>query len=190
MLEQISQLVKQFGQQSVVENPDVPNELNNQVMAEATKTISGGLQNIVSGGGLQSLVNMFTGSQSQGSGSLLNNPITSMMVGNLANNLMQKLNLSPAVANAVSNNIIPSVLGTLTTRTASTAPQDNGFNLNSLISAFTGGASGGSGLDFQNLLNQFTHGNVAPNVAAQVAQQSQQHQQSGGLSDLIQGFFK
>ena len=36
MLEQITQLVKQYGQELVVENPDVPNESNNAVLAEAT----------------------------------------------------------------------------------------------------------------------------------------------------------
>lgn len=34
MLEQIAQLVREYGQQSVVDNPEVPNNLNNEVMAE------------------------------------------------------------------------------------------------------------------------------------------------------------
>ena len=53
MLEQILKLVKQQGQQSVVENQNVPNNLNNQVMAGAANTITGSLQNILSNGGLQ-----------------------------------------------------------------------------------------------------------------------------------------
>src|SRR4030095_12219839 len=44
MLEQISELVKQFGRQAVVENPDIPNEQNNAVLAEATNTIAGGMR--------------------------------------------------------------------------------------------------------------------------------------------------
>jgi len=106
MLEQILELVKQSGQQSVVDNNDVPNTDNNAVMAEAAKTITGGLQNVISGGGLQSIVSMFTGSgQNQGQSSIMSNPIVSMMVGHLANNLVRKMNLSPAVANGISNNI-------------------------------------------------------------------------------------
>ena len=68
MLEQISELVKQFGRQAVVENPDVPNEENNAVLAEATKTITGGMQNMLAGGGFEDIISMFTG-RKQGQGS-------------------------------------------------------------------------------------------------------------------------
>ena len=51
MLEQISQLVKQYGREAVIENPDIPNEENNAVLAEATSTITGGMQNMLAGGG-------------------------------------------------------------------------------------------------------------------------------------------
>ncbi|HOZ85854.1 MAG TPA: hypothetical protein PK191_10225 [Niabella sp.] len=208
MLEQILELVKQSGQQSVVDNNDVPNTDNNAVMAEAAKTITGGLQNVISGGGLQSIVSMFTGSgQNQGQSSIMSNPIVSMMVGHLANNLVRKMNLSPAVANGISNNIIPAVMNNLINRTQSNDPANSGFNLTDLISAFTGDRNnsqsnqGGAGFDFQGLLNQFT-GNggggssAAPdisNILGNLTQQAQQNQQQGGgnaLAGLIQGFFK
>lgn len=200
MLDQIAELVKQYGQQTVVENPEVPNDLNNQVMAEAASTISGGLQNILSGGGLQGLLGLFGGNQnqSQGRGGILSNPIVAMMVGHLANKLVQNLQLNPAVANSISNNIIPNVINSLTQRTVSNAPQDSGFDLNGLISSLTGGGQGGTqpgGIDFQNLLHQFTQGGNAAidqNVIDQLTEQARQQQQqrSGGLADLIQGFFK
>jgi len=203
MLEQILELVKQQGQQSVVENQNVPNNLNNQVMAEAASTITGGLQNILSGGGLQGILSLF--GQGQGkSSNLLSNPVVAMMVGHLANNLVKKMNLSPAVANGISNNLIPGVLNNLVSRTVSNAPQDNGFNIGSLIGAFTGGGqqSSGGGIDLQGLLNQFTQGGQQQqqssglesliNTITQKAQNNQQSQsqQGGGLADLIQGFFK
>ncbi len=200
MLDQIAELVKQYGQQTVVENPEVPNDLNNQVMAEAASTISGGLQNILSGGGLQGLLGLFGGNQnqSQSHGGILSNPIVAMMVGHLANKLVQNLQLNPAVANSISNNIIPNVINSLTQRTVSNAPQDSGFDLNGLISSLTGGGQGGTqpgGIDFQNLLHQFTQGGNAAidqNVIDQLTEQARQQQQqrSGGLADLIQGFFK
>ena len=52
MLEQISELVKQYGKEAVIDNPDIPNEENNAVLAEATSTITGGMQNMLAGGGL------------------------------------------------------------------------------------------------------------------------------------------
>lgn len=198
MLDQIAELVKQYGQQTVIDNPEVPNDLNNQLMAEAASTISGGLQNILSGGGLQGLLGLFGGNQNQNQsrGGILSNPIVAMMVGHLANKLVQNLKLSPAVANNVSNNIIPNVINSLTQRTVSNAPQDSGFDLNGLIASLTGGQRGSQagGIDFQNLLHQFTQDGSATidqNKIDQLTEQAQQQQQrNGGLADLIQGFFK
>lgn len=195
MLEQIAQLVKQYGQQSVVDNPEIPNDLNNQVMTEATNTITGGLQNILSGGGVQGLLGLFGGNQNQSRGGILSNPIVAMMVGHLANKLVQKMGLNPALANSISNNIIPNVLNGITQRTVSNAQQDNGFDLNDLVGALTGGGGqqATGGLDLQDLLRQFTQVgqvNVDPNVDAQVARQAQNQNQGGGLADLIGGFFK
>ena len=61
MLEQISELVKQYGKEVVIDNPDIPNEENNAVLAEATSTITGGMQNMLAGGGFQDIISMFTG---------------------------------------------------------------------------------------------------------------------------------
>jgi hypothetical protein len=90
MLEQISALVKQYGQGVVIDNPDIPNEDNNGVLAEATSTITGGMQNMLAGGGLQDIISMFTGgggnkqgNQTGGIGGLLKNPMVAMMIGHL-----------------------------------------------------------------------------------------------------------
>ncbi|MGJ7030733.1 hypothetical protein [Niabella hirudinis] len=202
MLDQILNLVKQYGQQSVVDNPGVPNEYNNQVMAEAASTITNGFQNMASGGGLQSILSLFTGGQNQGnSGGILSNPIVSMMIGHLANRLVSNMNLNPATANSIANNIIPNVINSMVSKTASNEPQDSGFNLNNLIGSLTGGGSNtaAGGFDFQGLLNQVSGGQGAAgsvnigDIISQVTQSAQQHQQSqqsGGLAGLISGFFK
>ncbi len=201
MLDQILNLVKQYGQQSVVENPDVPNEYNNQVMAEAANTITSGFQNMASGGGLQNILSLFTGGgQSQGGNGILSNPIVSMMIGHLANRLVSNVNLNPATANNIASNLIPSVLNSLVNRTVSNDPQDRGFNLNGLIGSLTGGGnstgSATGGFDFQGLLNQVSgqQGGIdISQIIGQVTQNAQTHQQtqqSGGLANLISGFFK
>ncbi|MCD2424963.1 hypothetical protein LQ567_19420 [Niabella pedocola] len=201
MLDQILNLVKQYGQQSVVENPDVPNEYNNQVMAETANTITSGFQNMASGGGLQNILSLFTGGgQSQGGNGILSNPIVSMMIGHLANRLVSNVNLNPATANNIASNLIPSVLNSLVNRTVSNDPQDSGFNLNGLIGSLTGGGnstgSATGGFDFQGLLNQVSgqQGGIdISQIIGQVTQNAQTHQQtqqSGGLANLISGFFK
>ncbi len=212
MFEQISALVKQYGQQVVVDNPDIPNENNNAVLAEATRTITGGMQNMLAGGGLQDIISMFTGgggtsggrSQTGGVAGMLKNPMVSMMVGHLISKLVGKFNMTHAQASQVSNNLIPSVLNGLVTRTASNDPSDSSFDLNDLIGSLTGGNTASSGFNFQGLINQFTGGGNGGNnsgggfdlqdIISQVTEGAQQNQErqakgGGGITDLIKGFF-
>ena len=216
MLEQISELVKQYGQKTVVENPDVPNEVNNAVLAEATNTITGGMQNMLSGGGLQDIISMFTGgdgnkqgnSQNSGIGGLLKNPMVSMMIGHLVSKLVGKFKMSPAQASSISNNLIPDVLNGLVNKTKSNEPSDDAFDLNDLIGSLAGGntsktESGSGGFNFQDLLNKFTRGDGnskngdgfnLQDIIGQVTQgaqkkQEQQSKSGGGITDLIKGFF-
>lgn len=214
MLEQILSLVKEYGQESVVDNPAIPNSQNNAVLAEAANTVTGGLQNMLAGGGLQDILSLFTGggnnqpnTQSSGIGGLLKNPIVVMMVGHLVSRLISKFNMSPAQANSVSQSLIPNVLNGLITRTASNDPSNDAFDLNDLIGSLTGGnvptKESGGGFDFQGLLNQFTGGGNSGNgksggfdlsdIISQVTQGAQQNQEQaksgGGIGDLIKGLF-
>ena len=70
MLDQLVDLVKGFAGDAVVNNPDIPNEHNDAVVAEATNTVASGLQNMVSGGGLQNIISLFKGG-GQGTGGLM-----------------------------------------------------------------------------------------------------------------------
>ena len=210
MLEQISELVKQFGRQAVVENPDTPNEQNNAVLAEATNTIAGGMQNMLSGGGLEDIISMFTGknhgqnSRSGGIGGLLKNPIVVMMVGHLISKLVSKFRMNPTQASNVANNLVPNVLNELVTRTNSSAPADSNFDFNDLIGSLTGGsatAPSGGGINLNGILEQLTKGGNGgtgnldlQDIIGQVTQGAQQKQEqaarsNGGLTDLIKGFF-
>lgn len=200
MLEQIASLVKQYGQEAVVNNPAVDNENNSAVMARATKTITAGFQNLMAGGGLQDIISMFTNSGSggqQGTGgvnNLLRNPVVTMMIGHLISKLTTKFNMSPAAASQLSNQLVPSVIEDMVTRTASTDPENDGFNLNSLVGALSGGQAAGN-FNFQDLISQVTGGNGSAdlqNIISQVtegAQQSRSDRSGGGIGDLIKGLF-
>jgi hypothetical protein len=218
MLEQIAALVKQFGQDSVVNNPDIANDVNDEVLADATHTISGGMQNMLAGGGLQDIISMFTGggssqtnaAKSGGIGGLLKNPIVMMMVGHFVSKLISKYKMSPEKANSVSSALIPNVLTDLVSRTKDTNPENDSFDLNDLIGSLTGGnvatsETSGGGFNFQNLINQFTRGGNDSNsgnggggfdlqdIISKVTSGAQQNQAQqsgggGGLFDLIKGF--
>ena len=210
MLDKLFDLVKQFGQDTVVKNPEVPNEYNDDIMADATKTIGSGFQNVMAGGGFQNILDLFKGGGSKtgsgGIGGLLKNPIVTMMVGYFISKLVGKYKMSPAAASNVSNKLIPNVLNGLVNRTASTAPEDDGFDFNDLIGSLTGGKvatseSNSGGFNFQSLLNKFLGGGGngeesngdLQDIVSQVTWGALQNQweqagKGGGLMDLIRGF--
>jgi hypothetical protein len=216
MLEQISDLVKQYGQDAVVNNPDIPNEDNNAVMAEATKTITSGMQNMLAGGGLQDIISMFTGggggngaTNGNGISGLLKNPMVTMMIGHLISKLTGKFNMNPAQASQVSNNLIPNVLKDLVTKTKSNDPSNDAFDLNDLIGSLTGGNAATSetsagGFNFQDLISKFTGGGDnagtggggfdLQDIISRVTQGAQENkakenQGGGGVAELIKGLF-
>lgn len=219
MLDQLFDLVKQFGKDTVVENPEVPNEYNEDIITDATKTIGSGFQNIMAGGGFQDILNLFKGggnssSSGGGIGGLLKNPIVTMMIGYFINKLISKYKMSPSSASSVSNNLIPSVLNGLISKTTSDDPQNDAFDFNDLIGSLTGGnvptsESSSGGFNFQNLLKQLTGGGASNSgssdggggfniqdiisLVTNGAQQNQAQQTEsggGGLLDLIKGFIK
>jgi hypothetical protein len=214
MLEQISELVKHYGQDAVVNNPNIPNEDNNAVMAEATNTITSGMQNMLAGGGLQDIISMFTGGGGNAAGNgngiagLLKNPMVTMMVGHLISKLTGKFNMNPAQASQVSNNLIPNVLKDLVTKTKSTDPSNDAFDLNDLIGSLTGGnvatsETNSGGFDFQDLIGKLSGvggasgasgGFDLQDIISRVTQGAQdnharQNQGGSGIVDLIKGFF-
>lgn len=206
MLQELFNLVQDNAQDAVVNNSDVPNDQNNAIMAEATNTVASGLRNMVAGGGLQNIISMFTGGgnqQGQGGGSsLLSNPIVNMMIGHFAGKLMNKFNIGGAQANNIANNLIPSVISSLVSKTND--PNNSGFSLDGLLNSITGGQATqaqNNGFDIGSLISQFTGGGQQGGNAGgglidivsqftQGAQQQQQRNGGGGLLDLIQGFMQ
>ena len=62
MIEQLTQLVKQFGGEAVVNNSAVPNEHNEAVLNNASDSILDSLKNIATqGGGAELLGSLFKG---------------------------------------------------------------------------------------------------------------------------------
>lgn len=218
MLDQLFNIVKQFGQETVVNNPDVPNEFNQEVMADATQTIAGGFKNIVAGGGLQNILDLFKGggtSNAAGGGiaGLMKNPIVSMMVGYFISKLVRKYSMSPSVASDVANKLIPSSLNGLIEQTKD--PNNPNLNMDGFIGSLIGSGAteapeqqeekGGSS-PLQDLIEKFTGGGNGSStsggggfdlqdIISKFTQKSQNSFQNeggggGGLMDLIKGFIK
>jgi hypothetical protein len=175
MLDQLFNIVKQFGQETVVNNPDVPNEYNQEVMADATHTIAGGFKNMVAGGGLQSIIDLFKGGGTSspgtgtggGLGGLLKNPIVTMMIGHFISKLVGKYSMSPSIASNVANTLIPKSLNGLIDQTRD--PNNPKLTLDGFIGSLIGGnnseekpeekpAKTGGGSPLQDLIEKFTGG--------------------------------
>ena len=206
MLKELFELVKGNATETVVNNPEVPNEYNDDVIAEATNTVASGMRNVVAGGGAESLVSLFgnkDGASSTSIGNLMRNPIVSMMIGHFAGKLMSKYKLGGTQANNVAGSLIPSVISSLINK--SNSGSGSGFSLDSLLNSITGGQSGtvasqhGGGIG--DILSQFTNGENnnsgsgggLMDILGQLAggaQQQQQRNGGGGLMDLIKGFVK
>ena len=195
MLKELFDLVKGEATETVINNPDVPNQYNNDVVAEATNTVASGLRNVVAGGGVQNVLSMFGGNTNKKS--LLSNPIVSMMMGHFASKLMNKFRMGPSQANNLSGNLIPNVLGQLINKCNDR--NDSSFSLEKLLASITGGRSnevtsqsGGIG----GLLNQFNGGSQSNgggglmDIVKTLAggAQEQQQRNGGSLLDLIKGF--
>jgi hypothetical protein len=204
MLEQLFNLVKEHAGDSVVNNPDVPNEHNEAVMATATSSITNVLQNALAGGGLESVMQLLSGKGAQGSNGIMSNPLVQMMAGGLIKKLVGNFGLNGNQASNVASGIIPNVLNSLINRTND--PNNSSFDIGGILNSLTGGAAsqaGGGGL--ANIISQFTGGgggqqqqdagggglaDIIKMIGGGAAQNIQQQQSSGGLFDLIKGFMK
>ncbi|TMI64695.1 MAG: hypothetical protein E6H07_01925 [Bacteroidetes bacterium] len=210
MLEQLFDLVKGAGKDTVVDNPEVPNEYNNDVIAEATNTVAGGLRNVIAGGGLENIIGLFQnkGQSNGNSGGLLKNPMVTMMIGHLISKLTGKYNLSPQSASNVATNLVPNVLNDLIQKTQD--PNNSNFTLDKLIGSFTGGGDvaipqQSNGFNFQDLISNFSGGGVKngkenggfdlQDIISKVTDgvrnnTGNQSADGGGLMDMIKGFIR
>lgn len=204
MLENLFSLVKEQGFDSVINNPEVPNEQNDAVLASATDSVAGGLQNALAGGGLQNVLSLFGNRDNGGStGGMMNNPIVQSIIGNFTNKLTNDHGINSNQAGGIAANLIPGVISNLISKTNN--PNDGSFDMNSIIGSLTGGANnaGGNGFDFNGILSKFGGGGLdtdgdgqveLSDIVSKVTGGAQAAQTSGGggggLMDMIKGFMK
>ncbi len=196
MLEELFNLVKSQGQDDVINNPAVPNDQNNAVLASATHSVTEELQGTLAGGGLQNVLSMFGGG---GSGSsLLNNPIVGNIISNFTNKLTNQHGIAGDQASGIANSLIPNVVSNLISKTNN--PADSSFDINGIIGSLTGG-QGAGGFDLNSIVSKFSGGgldtdgdgkveisDIVSKVTGGAQQQQSQQQGGGGFMDMIKGF--
>ncbi|GAA3953283.1 hypothetical protein GO495_22135 [Chitinophaga oryziterrae] len=126
MFEQFMQLVQQYSQHSVVNNPDVPNEHNEGVMKEAGSAIMSVL-----------------GGEPERAGEILDNPdhpAVQQIQGNFVTNIMQKFGISESAAAGIATTLIPTVMASLRN-----GGDGSGFNIQEILQSVGGGNLGNIG---------------------------------------------
>jgi uncharacterized protein YidB (DUF937 family) len=194
MLDQLLAMVKEIGQEQVVNNSLIPNEQNEAVMATASESILGTLQQAVASGKGEELLSMF---KSNNSAEIMANPLAQDIETNFMSSASEKLGLNSNVVKGLAATLIPIIISKMVKRSNSTAEADNGFSLEGLIGGLTGGgAKGGGGFDIGSLIGQFTGGGqqggggiggILQNLVGGGGQQA-----GGGqdmIGNLIKGFF-
>jgi len=135
MLDQISELVKQFGNEAIVNNQSVPNEQNEAVMNETGNSILSGLKNMVAQGNVNDIAGLLKGGNIDAS-----NPVVQQLTQQLSGNLGEKFGLSSDAASGVAASMIPKVLGSLIGK--ANDPNQPGFNISDIVNSIGGGNSG------------------------------------------------
>jgi uncharacterized protein YidB (DUF937 family) len=146
MIDQLMQMIQQSGQQSVVENSEVPNENNDAILNEAQQSITSGLQGLASTGELNTLMESTNDPQQVAA-----HPAVQNISNNFMGSIMEKFGLSKGTAATIAASIIPMVIGKMMNK---------------------GGQQGGGGFDLGGLLSSLTGGNAAPAQQGQPQQQS------------------
>ena len=139
MFEQLTELVKKFGGDAVVNNSAVPNEHNEAVMNEASSSILDSLKGMVANGNISDLAGLFQGNNAADA----SNPVVQQITEKLSGSLGEKFGLSNEAASGVAGSLIPKVLGSLVTKAKD--PNDSSFQISDIIGAISGGDSQTSG---------------------------------------------
>lgn len=139
MFEQLTDLVKQFGGDAVVNNAAVPNEHNEAVMNEASSSILDGLKGMVANGNISDLAGLFQGNNASDA----SNPVVKQLTDKLSGSLGEKFGLDSDAASGVAGSLIPKVLGSLINKAKD--PNDSSFQISDVIGAISGGDSQASG---------------------------------------------
>lgn len=163
MLDQLRNLVKEYAADSIITNPTIPNDRNDEAVDLASSSIFDGLKNGVANGNTADVQNIFSGGEQQ----VADSPLTHSIKGSFVEKLVQKFGLDHGRAGQIASALIPVVMAKFVKKTND--PNDNSFDLSSIMGSLTGGGNLG------DMLGKVTGtGNDAS---------------GGGLLDKVKGMF-
>ena len=167
MERQLEQLIRDNGQDCVMDNDQVPNEKNEQVINAASSSITDVLKEKSSSGGTTDLINSFTSGNGDGGN----------MVEQVKNTFASKLSglgINAETAKSIGAALIPLIMSKFFNKAAD--PNDSSFNLQEIIGKFAGGADGK--FDMNDVKDMFNGGDKGA---------SSDDKGDGGIVDKLKG---
>lgn len=167
MIENLNNLVREEAADTIIQNPAIPNEKNEDAIQAATGSIEEVLHEKTASGNFAEVSGLF------GGGDILNNPIVQkikeVFAGKLGN-----LGVDQSSALGAAGGIIPALIEKFVRRTND--PNDSSFNLQDLLKQFAGSDGKFNMNDIGGMFGK-KDGEQKPGT-------------SGGLGDAMGGFFK
>lgn len=167
MFDNLLALVQEHAGDAIINNDAIPNERNDEAVQLASSSIFDTLKSSVGNGNVGDIVSMFTNNSNNG-----NNAMTSIMQNDLVQNLMHKFGIDSNAAGGIAQNLIPTVLNKLVSKTND--PNDSSFDLQDIVSKV-----GGGNLDIQSIIGNFTGNSTTENGK----------NSGGGIMDSLKGLF-
>jgi hypothetical protein len=148
MLEKLLNLVRENAGDTIINNPSIPNDRNEEAVRDAGHSVVNSLQNALSGGNVKDVMKIFSGHTDP------SNAVVQDATSNLSQNLSGKYGLDGGQASGIAGSLIPMILSQLAGKTSD--PSNNGFNIQDIFNQLTGGKT--AGMDMGGLLNKFKGG--------------------------------
>lgn len=172
MLDNLMNLIKEQAGSAIIDNPAIPNDRNEEAIAATSQSITGGLQNLLSSGGVKQVLSLFAAEES----TISSSPVTQQVSGNVIQDLMQKFNLDQGQATNIAGGMVPNILQNLVKKTND--PSDNSFDIQGIFNSLSGGRTGG--MNIQGLLGKFAAGGLDKDGDGDVDMQDLMAMFSGG----------
>lgn len=141
MLENLQNLVREHAGDAIINNPAIPNERNEEAVADASSSIVSGLKTAVANGKIEDVQSLFR----NGADAAPASPVAQNIQAGFAHNLMEKFGIDSGKAGSIAASLIPIVLKKFVNKTND--PNDNSFDLSSILAVLTGGGGLGNFVD-------------------------------------------
>lgn len=119
MLDDLMKMLQNSGQESVINNPEIPNEQNEAVLSSASNSIMDTIKGMIANGQGEQVVQLANDPS---------HPAAQQMQSGFAQNIMEKFGIKGDTANNIASSLIPQVMSKLS------QGGEGGFNLNSITS--------------------------------------------------------